>query len=719
MKPYFSSLQQNSQKICALSNSLKFLHRSYHQNSCKLTPTHFNSMLNNATQINSFQQASQIHAQIITNYYTTFPFLLNNLINLYANCGQIAKSLVLFCNIDDCFKNVITWTSVISQLNHYNMYIDALKLFNEMRDFGVNPNKFTFSAIVSACANVMDPCYGIQIHGLICKFGIYNDVFVGSALIGMYGKCFDLVCARKVFDEMPEKNVVSWNSMIVGFLDNEVYDQAILCFKGVLRETSVVPNEVSGLSALTACANMGEGLDVGKQVHGVLVKHGLVASGYVKNSLIDMYVKCGSFKDGVDLFRSVGERDVVAWNVMMGGCVHHKDFEEAWKYFVMMREKDVFPNEASFSIALNTCGGLAALNQGIVIHNLLVKIGFEKSMCVVSSLITMYSKCGSLVDAHSVFEELNDSKFSNVVCLTSMISAFQQHGYSNQVIELFENMLQRGIKPDYRTFVSVLSACAHTRKVEEGFAYFNSMVDEYKINHGHEHYACMVDLLGRSGRLKEAKRFIESMPIKPGPSIWGAFLGACRKHGNLEMAREAAETLFEIEPSNPGNYVILANLYTRKGKSDEADEIRRLMGVNGVRKEPGCSWIDVKNTTHVFTANDKSHTRTREIYDLLREFMGLVKKKGYKAETEFAMNDVEQIKEQNLWNHSERLALAFGLLTLPNGVPIRIKKNLRTCGDCHTVMKLASDIYNRDIIIRDVNRFHHFSRGHCSCGDYW
>ncbi|KAL9233444.1 hypothetical protein vseg_008445 [Gypsophila vaccaria] len=717
MKHCFTSLQQHYQKIYPLSsNSLKF----YHQNSPKLTPTHFNSLLNTATQIHSFPLASQIHAQIVTNCYTSFPFLLNNLINLYGNCGHVTKSLRLFYSVDDCCRNVVTWTSVISVLSRCSSYIDAIALFNEMRGFGVNPNKFTFSAVVSACGNLIDPCCGFQVHGLILKCGVYGDLFVGSALIGMYGKCLSLECARKVFDEMSERNVVTWNSMIVGYVENGVYDKAVLCFRGLLRETCVSPNDVSFLSVLTACADMDEGLDVGKQVHGVLVKLGLACSGYVENSLIDMYVKCGSFVDGVELFRSVGEGDVIAWNVMMGGFVHRKDFEEAWKYFVIMREKDVLPDDASFSIALNACAGLAALNQGILIHCLLLKTGFEKSMCVVSSLITMYSKCGSLVDARRVFQELNDSKFSNVVCLTSMISAFQQHGYSTQVIELFENMLQRGIRPDYRTFVCVLSACAHTRKVEEGFAYFNSMVDVYKINHSHEHYACMVDLLGRAGRLEEAKRFIESMPMKPGPSIWGAFLGACRKHGNLEMAKEAAERLFEIEPSNPGNYVILANLYTRKGKLDKADEIRRLMGVNGVRKEPGCSWIDVKNTTYVFTANDQSHTRKREIYDLLLELKELVKKKGYKADTESTMNDdVEQIKEHNSWNHSEKLALAFGLLTLPAGIPIRIKKNLRTCGDCHTVLKLASNIYNRDIIVRDVNRFHHFSRGHCSCGDYW
>ncbi|KNA17493.1 hypothetical protein SOVF_079410 [Spinacia oleracea] len=583
-----------------------------------------------------------------------------------------------------------------------------------MRVSGVNPNQFTFSAILPACANLKNPFHGVQMHSLIWKHGFDIHVFVGSALVNMYAKCCDMLCAQKVFDEMPERNLVSWNSMIVGFLDNEVYDHALLIFKEVLRETSITPNEVSASSALTACANMDDGLDVGKQVHGIVFKCGLITLAYVKNSLMDMYWKCGSFEDAVTLFKSIAEKDVVTWNVLMLGVHKNNDFEEAFKYFVLMRSQGVSPDEASYSTALNACASLAALNQGMLIHNLILKSGFEKDMSVASSLIAMYAKCGSLVDAQRVFYAINNP---NVVCWTVMISAFQQYGCSNQAIELFENMLHQGIKPDYRTFVCVLSACAHTGKVEEGFAYFNSVESVHNMNLGHEHYACMVDLLSRAGRLEEAKRFIESMPVSmnPGPSVWGALLGACRNHGNLEIGKEAAEKLFLIEPRNPGNYVILANIYTRKGKLQEADEIRRRMGVQGLRKEHGCSWIDVNNTTFVFTANDKSHPRTHEIYTLLRKFKEQLKKRGYLSDTNFAANNTEE----SLWHHSEKLALALGLLALPVGAPIRIKKNMRTCGDCHTVMKYASEIFNREIIVRDVNRFHHFSAGNCSCKDYW
>ncbi|OVA13506.1 Pentatricopeptide repeat [Macleaya cordata] len=584
-----------------------------------------------------------------------------------------------------------------------------------MRNTGIHPNHFTFSAILPACANTMIISHGEQIHSLILKHGFQSDVFVGSAMVDMYAKCSNMDSAKNVFDEMPERNLVSWNSLIVGFSQNKLYEQAIGVFREVFKEMTISPDQVSFSSALSACANMDK-VCFGRQVHGVVVKHGLIDLAYVKNSLVDMYTKCGCFEDAIKLFTTIADKDVVTWNVMAMGWAQNDCFEEACNYFWVMRSEGILPDEASLSTVLHASASLAALDQGTLIHNQIIKSGFMWNSCVGSSLITMYAKCGSLSNAGRVFEEIEDR---NVVCWTAMIAACQQHGCGDQVIELFEQMLGIGIKPDYITFVCVLSACSHTGRVEEGLQYYNSMNRVHGMKPGSEHYACMVDMLGRAGRLDEAKMFIESMPADPDPSVWGALLGACRKYGNLEMGREVAERLFEIEPNNPGNYVLLSNIYTRYGMLEEANEVRKMMGLNGVRKEPGCSWIDIKNTTYVFTVQDKSHPWTDKIYEMLGKLAELVKKRGYVAETEFAVNDIEEYKEKSLWYHSEKLALAFGLLALPVGAPIRIKKNLRTCGDCHTVMKFASEIFNREIVVRDINRFHRFSAGLCSCGDYW
>ncbi|XP_022899217.1 pentatricopeptide repeat-containing protein At2g22070-like [Olea europaea var. sylvestris] len=557
--------------------------------------------------------------------------------------------------------------------------------------------------------------HGKQMHSLIRKHGFDSDVFVGSALVDMYAKCGEMIFAKILFDEMPERNLVSWNSMIVGFLQNKLYDETVEFFVHVVRDDLINPDQVSFSSVLSACANV-RGVDMGRQVHGVVIKSGLEYLPYVKNSLMDMYSKCGVFDDAENLFRTIEDRDVVTWNVMMMGCVQNNSFEEACNYFWMMRREGISPDEASFSTVLHAAASIAALDQGSLIHDQIIKTGFETNTCVSSSLVTMYAKCGSLIDGRRVFTESEDR---NVVLWTATISACQQHGCADQVIELFEDMLREGIRPDYITFVSVLSACGHTGRVDEGFSYFNSMIQTHNITPGSEHYACMVDLLGRAGKLLEAKKFIETMPIEPDISVWGALLGACRKYGDLELGGEVAKRLFQIEPTNPGNYVLLGNMYARAGMLDEADEVRRLMGVNKVRKEPGCSWLDVKNTTYVFTAHDKSHSRTNEIYKMLGKLEEMVKQKGYIAETQYAINNVDEYKERSLWYHSEKLALAYGLLVLPEGAPIRIKKNLRTCGDCHTVMKFASEIFRREIIVRDINRFHRFSNGLCSCNDYW
>lgn len=687
-----------------------------------LSPTYINTLLNRATEFKRIKNALQIHTQLLINGYISFPFLFNNLLNSYAKSGYLTQALKLFSapiaratkTHDLDHKNIVTWTSLITQLSHHGQPFEALNLFGEMRRNGIYPNHFTFSAVLPACADSMILFHGQQVHGLICKHGFELDLFVGSALVDMYAKCGDMRSAIILFDEMPERNLVSWNAVIVGFLQNGLYEDAVRFFARVIQEVPTSPDQVTFSSALSACANMGGGEVSGKQIHGVIVKQGLVAVPYVRNSLMDMYFKCGFFYDGEKLFNSVDNRDVVAWNVMVMGCVQSDNHEEACNYFWLMRRKGVLPDEASLSTALHAAACLAALDQGRLIHDQIIKTGFEKNKCVTSSLITMYAKCGSFTDAQQMFDECDDR---NVVSWTAMIAACQQYGRTSEVINLFEDMLQKGIRPDYITFVCVLSACSHTGRVDEGFAYFNSMTQRYSMNPGPEHYACMVDMLGRAGRLEEAKKFVETMPIKPDASVLGALLGACRSYGNLDMGREVAEKLFKIEPHNPGNYVLLSDMYLDRGKLEEADEVRRMMGVNRVRKEPGCSWIDVKNTTYVFKVHDRSHYRTVEIYEILEKLAELVKQKGYAGENSTAPNDLNRNK--SLWYHSERIALAFGLLSLPVGAPIRIKKNLRTCNDCHTVMKFASEIFKREIIMRDINRFHTFTNGLCSCGDYW
>ncbi|KAI3912027.1 hypothetical protein MKW92_008145 [Papaver armeniacum] len=466
---------------------------------------YINKLLNSSTlQTKNIKHVTQIHSQIITNNLTNLSYLFNHLINLYSKCGQLSQNLLLFSNTNHSNnKNVINWTSLITQFSRTRKSNEALNLFNQMRQTGVHPNQFTFSAVLPACAETMS---GKQIHCLVLKRG--------------------------------------------------------------------------------ACSNSGS-FCFGRQVHGVGIKHGLTESAYVKNSLVDMYSKCGRFGEALKLFRTIADKDVVTWNVMVMGLLQNNCFEEACNCFWVMRSEGVSPDEASLSTALHASASLGALDQGALIHNQIIKSGFISNSCVASALVTMYAKCGGLVDARHVFDEIEDR---SVVCWTAMIAACQLHGFGDQVIDLFEEMLVKGIKPDHITLVCVLSACGYTGRVEEGLKYYDSMKWLYGIEPGSEHYACIVDMLSRAGRLDEAKMFVESMPLEPDPLVWGALLGGCRKHGNLEIGREVAERLFKMEPRNSGNYVLLSNIYARYGMLEKAKEVRKMMGLNGVKKEPGYSW---------------------------------------------------------------------------------------------------------------------------------
>ncbi|KAJ0980038.1 hypothetical protein J5N97_015512 [Dioscorea zingiberensis] len=495
------------------------------------------------------KHAAQIHGYLTTGNQLPNPVLHTQLINLYAHCGFTTEALLTFESIKK-HSNIITWTSLITHLSQSHKPLQALQLFSQiLASTSLRPNQFTLSAVLPACSETGSIARGQQVHALARKLRLESDVFVASALLDMYAKCADMASSRKVFDEMPLRNLVSWNSLLVGFTQNKRHDMAMETFREMCAECSVCLDEVNVSSVLSACAGSGAdgGLSFGRGVHASVVKVGMESVAYVRNSLIDMYNKCGCFQVAVEMFDRMRDRDVVTWNVMMMGLVHSDEAEEACKYFWAMRRDGMVPDEASFSTALHACANLATWCHGAAVHNQIFKAGLERNPCVASSLITMYAKCGCLNDAQRAFDESRDHV--NVVSWTAMIAAFQQHG---------------------------------------------------------------------------------------------------RVH-------------------------------------------------------------------------DQSHGQTKEIYEMLAKLQELVRHEGYVADTQYAVNDVgdEECKEQRLLYHSERLALAFGLINLPENAPIRIKKNLRTCGDCHAFMKLISRIVCREIVLRDTKRFHHFFDGSCSCRDYW
>lgn len=308
----------------------------------------------------------------------------------------------------------------------------------------------------------------------------------------------------------------------------------------------------------------------------------------------------------------------------------------------------------------------------------------------------------------------------NVVSWTSMVTGFAKHGFAAKALETFHNMLEAGVRPNEITYIAVLSACSHVGLISEGWKHFKSMNVEHGIVPRMEHYACMVDLLGRSGCLEEAMEFINSMPFKADALVLRTFLGACRVHGNIDLGKHAAKMILAQDPNDPAAHILLSNLYASTGQWDEVAEIRKNMKERNLTKEAGCSWIEVENKVHKFYMGDTSHSEVVEISDELDQLALEIKELGYVPNTDFVLHDVEEEqKEQYLFQHSEKIAVAFGFISTSKSKPIRVFKNLRVCGDCHTAFKYFSIARGREIVVRDSNRFHHFKDGKCSCNDYW
>lgn len=569
--------------------------------------------------------------------------------------------------------------------------------------------------LLKLCAKRRLFLQGKACHAQILLMGLQEDTLTSNILINMYSKCGSVDVARQVFDEMPNRSLVSWNTMIGSLTQNGEENEALGLLLKMQREGTPF-SEFTISSVLCACAAKCA-LSECQLLHAFAVKAAMDLNVFVATALLDVYAKCGLMKDATCVFESMPERSVVTWSSMVAGYVQNELYEEALALFCKAREIGLKQDQFLMSSVICACAGLAALIEGNQVNALLSKSGFCSNIFVASSLIDMYAKCGGIEEAYKVFRDVEER---NVVLWNAMIAGLSRHARSLEVMILFEKMQQMGLSPNDVTFVSVLSACGHMGLVHKGQKYFDLMIKEHHLPPNVLHYSCMVDILSRAGKTFEAYDLISKMPFNASASMWGSLLASCRTHGNLELAEVAAKNLFEIEPHNAGNYLLLSNMYAANGKWDEVAKARKLLKESDVKKERGKSWIEIKDKVHSFMVGERNHPKISEIYSKLNELMEELQKLGYEAETEYDLHQVgESRKQELLWHHSEKLAFTMGLLFLPSNAPIRIMKNLRICGDCHSFMKLASRFAQRDVIVRDTNRFHHFKNGHCSCGDFW
>ncbi|KAL6575706.1 hypothetical protein OROHE_000842 [Orobanche hederae] len=459
-------------------------------------------------------------------------------------------------------------------------------------------------------------------------------------------------------------------------------------------------------------------LDIGfgKQVHSHIIKDSLVDDGYVGTALIDMYIKCGCTEDVETIFSTLNVKDVFTWTTIISGYSQNQG-EKVVHCFSHMQRECVIPNGFTLASCLRGCSAIASLEIGLQFHSLAIKAGQSTDMFVSSALIYMYGKYGYIDDAEILFKALQSH---DTVLWNTIICGYSQHGEGDKALQAFMQMIKDGVLPDGLTFVGILSACSHMGYVEEGRKHFYSMNESYGITPSIEHYACLVDILGRVGKFNEVESLVEHLELTPNALIWENVLGACKAHGNVELGERAAEKLFEIGAETDSNYILLSNLYAIRGRWNDVSRIRASMSHKGIKNEPGYSWVEVDAQVHVFLSQDTSHPQLLDIHRKLDELGHRIAEAGYIPNTKYVLHNVaEKDKVDNLFNHSERLALGFALINKVSRKRIRIFKNLRTCGDCHEFIKFVFGTMNQEIVVRDTSRFHHFRSGSCSCKDYW
>lgn len=530
----------------------------------------------------------------------------------------------------------------------------------------------------------------------------------------MYCKIFLIEYARKLFDESPHSRTltVCYNALIAGYAQNSQLLNAIVLLSQ-MRLAGVSINAVTMLGLIPACTaplHLGFGISL----HCFSVKCGLDTDLSVGNCLLTMYVRCGSVELARKFFDDMPEKGLITWNAMISGYAQNGHATLVLDLYHQMELLAMCPDPVTLVGVLSSCANLGAPKVGSEVEQKIERSGFGFNRFLQNALINMHARCGNLMRARAIF---NDMPEKNLVSWTAIIGGYGMHGQGEIAVQLFDEMIRAGIHPDGTAFVSVLSACSHAGLTDRGLGYFNAMERNYGLRPGSEHYSCIVDLLGRAGRLKEARELIESMSEEPDGAVWGSLLGACKIHRNVELAELAFQRVIKLEPTNIGYYVLLSNIYSEADNMEGILRVRVMMRERKLRKDPGCSYVEYEGKTHLFLAGDRSHPQTEGIYAMLDRLEDLIREIDKPKENDHDRRNSEFVSSMGV--HSERLAIAFALLNSGVGTEILVTKNLRVCGDCHLFIKLVSKIVDRQFVVRDATRFHHFRNGVCSCNDYW
>ncbi|KAK3139642.1 hypothetical protein QOZ80_5AG0386870 [Eleusine coracana subsp. coracana] len=517
--------------------------------------------------------------------------LVNALVDMYGKFGDLRASMKVFNGMPE--RNEVSWNSAIGCFVHAGFHENVLELFRAMLESGIMPGTITLSSLLPALVDIGYFHLGKEVHGYSIKREMESDIFIANSLMDMYAKFGCLQKASAVFMKIEGRNVVSWNAMIANLVQNGAETEAFSLFIE-MQKNGECPNSVSLVNLLPACARMAS-LKMGKQIHASSIRRSLISDIFVSNALIDVYAKCGQLWLARNIFDR-SEKDDVSYNTLILGYSQSPDCFESLVLFEEMRSAGIEYDVVSFMGCLSACANLSAFKKGKEIHGVLVRRLLSTLPFLANSLLDLYTKGGMLGTASKIFDRVTRK---DVASWNTMILGNGMHGQIDVAFKLFDLMKDNGVDYDHVSYIAVLSACSHRGLVDRGKQYFSQMVAQ-NIKPQQMHYACMVDLLGRAGQLSESAEIIRNMPFHANSDVWGALLGACRIHGHIELARWAAQHLFELKPEHSGYYTLLMNMYAEAGMWHEANEVRTLMKSRKVQKNPAYSWVQSGNKLQAF-----------------------------------------------------------------------------------------------------------------------
>ncbi|XP_019259915.1 PREDICTED: putative pentatricopeptide repeat-containing protein At5g37570 isoform X2 [Nicotiana attenuata] len=535
-------------------------------------------LLNLLRACKTVKNLKQVHTHIIQKGYEQDHFIINQFISL---CNTFSSDVSYATSVFERVMqpNVYVWNTLIKGYSKHSSFADCFLILKQMkRNMNVVPDKYTFPSLVKSCSSALALRDGQAIHGLIVRYGTDSDVFVGSSLIDLYGKCNQIEYARRIFNEMPLRNEVTWTAMVVGYIYFGDLSQAWKLFDEMPHK-----NIASWNAMISAFVKFGDLLSARKLFDSMPGKDVVSFT-----TIIDGYAKAGDMASARFLFDQSFDRDIISWSALISGYAQNGQPNEALKIFHEMLSMNVRPDEFIMVSLMCACSQLGRLDLANWVEHYMSQNSFDLNQVhVVAALVDMNAKCGNMERATMLFEGMPKR---DLVSYCSMIQGLSIHGCGSQAVVFFDRMLNEGFVPDDVSLKVILTACSRAELVKEGCRIFNLMINKYPAKPSPDHYACVVDLIGRSGKLKDAYELIRSMPIEPHAGAWGALLGACKPHCDIEVGEQVSHRLFELEPQNTGNYVLLSDIYAAANRWLDVALLRLKMSEKGLKKIPGCSW---------------------------------------------------------------------------------------------------------------------------------